>query len=790
MKKILYAILAIIILVIGGLYLHLKLKVKSYNQEIKLTTLNEEAKVVFDEYGIPHIYASNTEDAFRLLGYVQASDRLFQMEMLRRIGSGRLSEILGEKTIPLDKYIRTVGLEENAKRAAQAFENDTNEAFKANVRAFIEGINQYIKDGPTTIEFEIIGIEKTPFTVTDIFRELGYMGFGFSMELKNEPLFTWIQDNYGTNYLTDLGLNVSISDTKIPVHNSSVDTSNLSSITENVDIALDLMPAPIFYGSNSWVISGKKTKSGKVLFANDTHIGFSQPSIWHEAHIETPDLKLYGNFLAGIPYPLVAHNMHHSWGLTIFPADALDLFKETIKNDRSIYKGVWTDLTKREETILVKGKEPYTFTVTSTPHGPIITNLDKFADSFDDPISMWWVANNVTDQKLQAIALLATSNKFEDLENASKLIDSPGLNIMYGDIEGNIGWFGAAKLVKRPSHVNSKVVLDGASGKDDPLGFYDFKFNPQNINPETGYVYSANNQPDSVNGYLYPGYYYRGARAQVISETIAKRNDWDIEAMKKLVMTNKSPIYPGFIKIITQNIKGTTTTEKEALDILKNWNGEHQLSNIAPTIYYKLIFHILHNTLGDEIGEKRFDVFLSNLTHLRAIPSLIENPNSPWWNNVTTDKVETRDDIFKLSFTQTVNELIEQFNSNATNWTWDKVHFVEHPHPIGRKEPFNLLFNVGPIPSPGGEEVINKIAFTLNGDGMYIARSGPAMRILMDFDDIENSISINPTGESGNVMDPHYNDQAQMFVNGEFRKQKMNKQEIESEKIGVWIFTK
>ena len=790
MKKILYVIITILLIVVGSLYIHLKMKVKDYSQEIKMLSLNTEAKVVFDEFGIPHIYASNTEDAFKLLGYVQASDRLFQMEMLRRIGSGRLSEILGEKLIPLDKYIRTVGLNENAKRAAAAFEKDTNEVFKANVSAFIAGVNQFIKEGPTPVEFEIIGIPKTPFTITDIYRELGYMGFGFSMELQNEPLFSWVKETYGDTYLNDLGLSALSTDTKIPTQNQHVDTNDYSKISNNVRKVIDLMPVPIFYGSNSWVISGKKTKSGKVLFANDTHIGFAQPSIWYEAHIETPDLKLYGNYMAGIPYPLIGHNMHHSWGLTIFPTDALDLYKETIKNNSSIYKGVWTELETREETIKVKGKDDIIFTVSSTPHGPVITDLDKFSDSFENPVSMWWVANKVTDQKLHAIAILSKSNKFEDLEKASALIDSPGLNIMYGDIEGNIGWFGSAKLIKRPNHVNSKIVLDGASGKDEPLGFYDFKFNPKSINPESGFVYSANNQPDSVNGKLYPGYYYAGARAKVISKTIASKNDWDIESMKQLVLTNKSPIYPDNIKVITKNISPKSETETEALTILRNWDGQHQLSNIAPTIYYKFIYHILNKTMMDEIGENRFNLYLSTPVYLRTIGPLIRNPTSPWWDNTLTDEKETREQIFAEAFTQTIQELTNQFNADAKTWTWDKVHFVEHPHPIGRKKPMNLLFNVGPISAPGGEEVINKIAFTLNASGIYKARSGPAMRILLDFDDIENSISVNPSGQSGYFMNPHYDDQAQMFVDGKFRKQKMNTKDIQNKKTGVWTFMK
>ena len=789
MKKFLIGILALILILILGGYIYLKSTVKDYNNSIALSSLSEPGEIVFDSYGIPHIYADNDAEAFRMLGYVQASDRWFQMEMLKRVGSGRLSEIIGPKTIGLDKYIRTVGLNENAKRAAAAFEKDAPKEVKQNVHAFLEGINQYIDENPTPLEFKIIGIEKSNYTLTDLYRILGYMGFGFSMELQNEPMFTWINNNLGSNYINDLGIDYNPGNGTIPSQNTLNDTTAYSALSSHIQTILSQMPVPLFYGSNSWVISGKKTKSGKVLFANDTHIGFSQPSVWYEAHIETPNLKLYGNFLAGIPYPLVGHNMHHSWGLTIFPADATDLYTETIKEQKVLYKNEWVDLITREETVLVKGQGPIKFTVTSTPHGPIISNLTKFKDNFDTPISMWYVANNVTDKKLMAIANLSTSQKFDDFEKASRYIDSPGLNIMYGDVEGNIGWFGAAKLIKRPDHVQPKLVLEGSTGTDDNFGFYDFKDNPRNINPANGYVVSANNQPDSINGIMHPGYYYAGARYDAISEALEMKNDWDIESMKRLVMSDKSPIYPEYIHEISSVLKPQTTQEKEALKIALAWDGSHGVNEIGPTIYYKLIYHVLQLSLADEIGQNRFENFLTTPVYLHSISPLIHNQNSVWWNNTKTEKVETRADIFSTAYAKTISELTAQLGTDITEWNWSKVHFIEHTHPIGRSEPMDKVFNVGPFAASGGEEVINKIAFTLNANGIYKSRSGPAMRILLDFDDIENSVSINPTGSSGNVMNPHYDDQAIMFVNGTFRKQKMIKEDILNNKEGVWSFT-
>ncbi|MFT5877367.1 MAG: penicillin amidase [Dokdonia sp.] len=788
MKKIIIILSSLIAVFLIGGYLFLNGTVKEYTQTVSMAGITSDAEVVFDSYGIPHIYAQTNTEAFRILGYVQASDRLFQLELLRRIGSGRLAEILGDSLIKTDKFLRTIGLNENAKRAALAFEEEAPQDIKENVHAFLEGINQYIKEGKTPIEFRLIGIEKSEFTVTDIYRILGYMGFGFSMELKNEPILDWINRNIGSQYVKELSIDVRIPDNKIPSQQMDTAYFDNTSLSHHINEVIESLPVPIFYGSNSWVISGKKSKSGKVLFANDTHIGFSQPSIWYEAHIETPDIKLYGNFLAGIPFPLVGHNAHHSWGLTIFPNDAADLYRETIKEDQVMFKNKWTNLEYREETIQIKGGTEETFTVTSTPHGPIISALPAMAPEFENPVSMWYTSNKITDRKLYAIGRLSMSNSFDDLEKAARDIDSPGLNIMYGDIEGNIGWYGSSFLIKRPDHVQSKLVLDGASGKDEPLGFYDFKDNPRNINPENGYVISANNQPDSINGIIHPGYYYAGARYKAINNAISKKDDWDINSMAELITSDKSPFYPENAKVMASLITNPTVDQQAVLHQLLTWNGEHSTSDLGPVIYYKWLYHILHNSLADEITQRRFDLLLTNSMYLHAVPDLLRNDTSVWWDNIETNETETRTDIVRLAFEQTFNELQTQLGNDISAWNWGKVHFIEHPHLIGKMKPLDLLFNVGPFAASGGEEVINKIAFQLNADGVYISKSGPAMRILLDFADVENSVSINPTGASGNFMNTHYDDQAQMYVNGEFRKQKMNKADILDNKEGIWIF--
>jgi len=209
------------------------------------------------------------------------------------------------------------------------------------------------------------------------------------------------------------------------------------------------------------------------------------------------------------------------------------------------------------------------------------------------------------------------------------------------------------------------------------------------------------------------------------------------------------------------------------------------LNDVAPVIYYKLIYHILQKTVADELGDEDFQTFLTTHLMKRTIPILIKNDSSLWWDNVNTPDIrETRKMIFSEAFEQTVRELEDQLGSNILEWAWDKVHTLEHVHLVGRKKFFDKIFNAGPFPVPGGNEVINNYGFTMNGEGHYKVKFGPSMRILIDFADIENSLSINPTGQSGYFMSEHYDDQAEMYNKGIFRKQMMNREEIENTQTG------
>jgi penicillin amidase len=767
-----------------------------YSGRVKVAGLRDEVEVNFDPYGIPHIYGHTEEDVYFALGYVHAQERLFQMEMMRRVAGGRLSEIFGKDLIKTDKFFRTIGLPEGAERNAARFLRDGTGPCKKAALAYLAGINQYVENGKIPIEFRIIGIPVEEFTLKDIFLTGALMAFGFAEGFKMDPLVTNAYNKLGWEYLKDLVLDWHPDAQKIPVYRLNY-TQAVEKLGPAIHRITASLPVARWIGSNGWVVSGNKSKSGKVVLANDTHMMYAQPSVWYEAHMEYPGFSFYGNHAAGVPFALIGHNRFAAWGLTMFENDDVDFYKERVNPENPNQVWVddhWEDLKIRREIIRVKGAGEVNFEVRISRHGPILNNVDDVvAKAGGDPISVWWSFNKFPTTMIQAFYRLSHVKDIEEARKAASMIDGSGLNVMYGDRDGHIAWWAAAKLIRRPAHVNPKMLLDGASGKDEPQGYYDFAQNPQSEDPPSGFVYSANNQPGRTTGSLYPGYYVPEDRARRIVEYLESDTVWSIETMKLMITDCISPVAPEvageILKLIKNNSITTKTRNHEiACQILQNWTGDHQIHDVAPTIYYKLLANIMKNTFADELGDDEFMALVSSHLMKRTIAVIIRNDASLWWDNIHTKQIkESRKIIFAESFKQSIAELEKQLGKDISGWQWGKVHTLEHGHPLGRQKPLDKFFNVGPFPAMGGNETIANLGFQLSSKGRYPVQFGPAMRIILDFADIENSWSVIPTGQSGHFLSDHYDDQSKLFNTAKFRKQMMNRDEIEKLKKGTLI---
>ncbi len=816
----------LLILIVAGAFLYgylVSLK-PQMEGEISLTSLQDSVKVIFDEYGIPHIYAQSEPDAYRALGYLHAQERLFQMEMIRRVASGRLAEILGKDLVETDKLFRTLGMNQIAEKSAQAFFSTNSLPYQQAANAYLDGINQFVETGKTPIEFSILGIPKTKFAPKDCYLVSGFMAFGFAQAFRTDPLITKIYEKLGQNYYNDLLVHSDSTILKIPVMQkeqpdsatkaaktvknvlnptlflgekfAEISSSKADRMTELAALTTqitDNLPVPLFHGSNGWVISGAKSKSGKPLLSNDAHIGYSQPAVWFEAHLEYGNSRFYGNHLAGLPFAVIGHNDVSGWGLTMFENDDADFFREKVnpQNPNQVWEiDHWADLKIREEVIKVKDGAEVRLQVRESKHGAIINDvLLKDAQEINNaPVAVWWSFTQQPNTILQSVYKLMHSRTLNDAQEGASMIDAPGVNVMYANQQGDIAWWAAAKIPKRPSQVNSMLFLDGASGKDDPQGNYNFTENPQNINPSKDYVYSANNQPDTVNGVLYSGYYLTDDRARRIEQLLESRKEkWDMDALQKMVMDATSATAKDHLKLMLSIMENQVA--HPALDTLKKWDGDHQLNDIAPTIYYKFLYFITEGIFLDELGEKDFGTLQQTHLLLYTLPKLLNNENSVWWDNLTSkDTKETRKEILVQAFQKTIENLETQLGKDMDDWRWRKVHILEHKHPLGIQKPLNHLFNVGAFEVSGGAEVINNIKSLLTKGQIHQVSAGPSKRILIDFADVENAVSVLPTGQSGYFMSKHYDDQAQLYNEGKFRKMMMNKAEIEKAKASELIF--
>jgi penicillin amidase len=793
MRKLLSVLGSIALIALFGLLGFIFWLSPRYSGEVEILGLEESVEIHFDKFGIPHIYAQNESDAYRALGYVHAQDRLFQLEMMRRVGSGTLAEFLGKDLLEIDQFFHTLGIPRHAKESAAAFLAQGETPWKTAAEAYLAGVNEFIDKGILPVEYLLLGEKPRPYTIEDMHSIIGYMSFTFAMGLKTDPLVTQIARNLGPEYMNSLSVQTLPEHFVIPnnypdslLQDSSLTKSSFSALLEK-------LPVPLLEGSNAWVISGSRTKSGKVLFNNDTHIGFSSPSVWYEAHLEYPGYSFYGNHLAGIPFGLVGHSRQHSIGLTMFENDDQDFFEEKLNPSNPneiLIRDSAISIKSRKEIINVKGGESLEFEIRETVHGPIMNGVVKeIAALTSNPVTSWWVYVLEPTKAMEAIYKMNHASDIQDVAEAASLIHAPGLNIMYGDLQGNIAWWAAAKLPVRSEKVHSKIFADGSDPETIPKGWYPFTDNPQSINPESGFVASANNQPDTLrNGVFFPGYYYPGERWNRIAKTITAREDWDLESIKSLQLETINETHPKNAQFMLSALNlDEFESDSEVLEGLKNWDGDHELNSTNPTVYYKWLYHSLRLAMADELGEASFKAYLETFMMIRSTRHFLTHESNPWWDNRSTEQVENREHILAEALKITLVELSQQFGENSNDWKWEKAVVFEHPHPLGSQKPLDKLFNVRADAVPANEESVNKLAFDLNGEGIYKVTSGPAMRIILDFEDVEKSVSVLPTGNSGNRFSKHYADQKELFVKGKYRPQLMNESEIKEKSKGKLV---
>ncbi len=784
---ILMALIIAAVAAMGGWYLYKKQPVRKGT--VELTSLGDKVIVRYDERGVPHISAQNEADLYRALGYVHAQDRLFQMEMARRLANGELAEVLGPKLLEVDKLFRTLGLRQHAKDVVARM--DRNSASSQALLNYLDGVNQYQDQHRAPLEFDLLGIPQHPFTAEDTFAVSGYLAYSFASAFRTEPVMTYIRDKLGPDYLRDFDVDWHAEGVlNRPDQLSRGDWDSLQRIASTSLQATELGGVPLLEGSNAWAISGKRTESGSPLLAGDPHIAFSAPAVWYEAHLSSPGFELYGHFQALNPMALLGHNMDFGWSLTMFQNDDIDLIAEKVNpaNPQQVWhQDQWVNMTSRSELIQVKGAEPVRITLRSTPHGPVIN--DAFKDTLDGgtPIAMWWTFLVSENPIQQAFYELNRADTLEKARTAASKIHAPGLNIMWASAKGDIGWWAAGLLPQRPVGVNPAFILDAAKGEAEKPGFYAFRFNPQDENPAKGYLMSANHQPSPKSGVPVPGYYNLPDRAQRLESFLSQADvKWNSAEARKLQLDVANSYGPRILQDLLPVMQAVVTDENEKafMEPLTKWDGAYTADSIAATLFTQMMYELAKATFEDELGPVMFQNLLKTRALDYALPLLVADTNSPWWDNINTPAKESHFETVRIAWSNTLKHLQGLYGTSLLDWRWGTAHTLTHGHPLGRQKPLNKLFDVGPFAVPGGRETPNNLSHPL-GPAPWAVTYGPSTRRVIDFADASEAMGINPVGQSGVWPDKHYADQAETYANGGYLPMWLKAEDINAHTEGV-----
>ena len=770
--------------------------------------MDDEVTVIRDEWGIPHIYASSDKDLFFAQGYLHAQDRYFQMDLIRRQVRGQLSEILGKSALEQDKLSLAMGMEYWAKKTDQELRANYSE-FIAPFERYVEGINYYLsthKDN-LPVEYQLLGFEPKPWTSIDtlclmqemarqlswnyydLYRYSNLAGLGKEkyLELFNPflPYQIPICPNY-SKYETTPTFSGSSSSPVFSPLKSSIDTFIRG--IESVESEKRLIESKDLQGSNNWVANGSKTVTGKPILCNDMHLAWILPGVWYEQHLVSSetDLNSYGFAIPGMPLIAVGHNEHLTWGFTNTGYDVMDWYYYNEKNSTHyLYNGDFEEFRTREYIIKVNGGEDVPFTVRETKEGPVLTDFlgDRIPSNLtqsDTIFAARWIGHTKFLNLLAGEGFNRATNR-EEFNEASKYWDTLAQNIVYADREGNIAIRPTGRVPIRddskiPSwHLgNGTLPYNGSRGEGKWIDEVPFNQLPNSLNPSQGYLVSANQivvGPEyNFSKYFLQNEYANGYRARRINELLNTTDNISIETMKEFQLDVNSSAAKAFIPtlldVIEYNYNGNIPEEiSQAYNQLKSWKYVMDKDKAAPTIYRKWRDFFYDFTFEDEIDFYN----LSQGPQLVMLEYLMNNKTSHWFNNISngTPIEMTRNHTMLLAFNKTVEWLKDVYETDdATQWIWGDLHKLKFTHLSG----LNVL-SIGPIPGDGEGYTVNPSGANIDEDGGE-ARGGASERLIVDLNDMGNSISVIPSGQSGHPHLKHYSDQlTELFLKGKYHTQ-------------------
>jgi penicillin amidase len=738
-------------------------------------------KVIRDQWGVPHIRAQNEHDLFFAQGYVHAQDRLWQMEVNRRLGSGTLSEVVGESTVDLDRYMRTLGLRRIAEQSWQELDGGP----RSILEAYAEGVNAYIQShrGRLSLEFTILGVTPEPWTPIDSLTWGNTMALSMGLNAHAETLHAWAIAELGKETMQQLFLS-SVKDTPVIVPTEVNDYSWLRNERFDSFASVDEWRdnAYLSWGSNNWVVHGSRTTTGEPILSNDTHLDLLMPSAWYENGLHGGRFDSIGFTFPGVPLITIGRNQHIAWGITNLDPDVQDVYVERLDDlenpTQYLYMGEWRDLDVIQETIIVRGNDPVKFNILLTQHGPLINDIFRIPGETQFALRWTLYEGSVV---FKALASVNLATNWDEFRASLRHWDSLGQNFVYADIEGNIGYQAAGKIpIRAPDH-QGVVPVPGWTGEYEWQGYIPFDELPTAFNPPAGFIVTANNDitTDDYDHMLTYDWYHPGYRARRITDLLATGDHFTVEDMQNIQAETYSlpakALRPYLLEIEPEN-----GLQAKALALVEAWDLRLEMDSVGASIYETWYLFMLRNTLGDDLGEALLAEYQRNPDeHVPMMSELMADADHAWFDDVNTPQVETRDDIVRHSLADALDWLSERYGKDPDGWEWGRMHTIIFAHtPLGQSgiAPLERLFNSSTVPVPGGQFSVNTAAY---GE-LFQVFFGTSQRMIVDLSDPGNMLTVNSTGQSEHLFHAHREDQVSMWRDVEYRSVPLTWEAIEA----------
>ncbi|WP_148613817.1 penicillin acylase family protein [Nocardioides rubriscoriae] len=792
--------------------------------EITVPGLAGDVEVVRDAHGIPQIYADTTEDLMRAQGYVHAQERFYEMDVRRHATAGRLAEMFGDDALETDVYVRTMGWRRVAEAELPLLDPDTRVAlgaYAAGVNAYLEGRQpSQISLEYTLLDAQGLDYRPEPWTAVDSLAWLKAMAWDLRGNMVDEIDRSLTAAAVGADRAAQLWPAYPLDEHQPIVTQGAVVDGVFEQDAETDATRLPTRPAPFEHvadelrslaattermpawlgrgdglGSNSWVVSGEHTDTGLPILANDPHLGVSMPGVWMQVGLhcrtvgEACPYDVAGFSFSGVPGVIIGHNADIAWGFTNLGPDVTDLFVERVVGDQWRHGGELLPLEERQERIEVAGGEPVTITVRSTAHGPIVSDVDDelarvateadvprgAADDADGPeyaVSLSWTALTPAPTA-DAVLALDRARDWTSFRAAAADFAVPAQNMVYADREGHIGYQAPGLVPIRKSGNDGLTPSAGWRPENDWTGEYvPYDGLPSVLDPDEGFVVTAN---QAVTGPDYPYFlgddFDRGYRSQRIRDLVGSQlADGGTVSVDDALATQRdvrNPLAPALVPYLLRP-RLDATYDDDGQRLLDDWDQTQPADGpqSAAAAYFNVVWrHLLELTFDDELtGDQRPD---GGDRWIAAVTDLLQRPDEGWWDDVTTDEVETRDDIVRTALLDARDELTSTISPDPDDWTWGQLHRLELRNATLGESGIGVverLFNRGGWEVGGGGSIVDATGWDAR-EGYEVA-TAPSMRMVVSLDDLDDSRWINLTGVSGHAFHPHYADQTDLMVAG------------------------